>query len=253
MDYMKEKDASLAELRDEIRQLRAQEEDPGGMKALREDVRVCKALVGAARKTASEKNFSGTQSAVGRLVPALISLRATLPASRMAEEIERALQALVSFQPQEAQNVASRSLLRATDIAMKAPPTLAPTVIKDTEAAKSQVDKSNLVGARNGLLDLLKRLNADDSALTADHALAAARMTQSALDLGAGGVVQAQLDYLDQLLTGLQQKIEGALTPLEPAQPEQGATGAAEAYPATGSVAAQPAPAQPTAPAAVPR
>jgi hypothetical protein len=236
LNYMKEKDTSLDSLRQEIAQLRAQESDPGGVKALSEDVRVARALVGAARTAASAKSGANTQTAVTRLQAALISLRANLPAARMAEAVERSLTALESYQPQDAQNVASRDLLQATDIAMKAPATLVPTVIKDIESAKAQVDRQDLAGAKSSLLDILKRVSAEDSLQTADHVLSAAHMTQDALDLGASAVVQAQLDYMDQLLTGLQQKVEGALTPLEPSP--GAATGEAAGVPATGEAAA---------------
>lgn len=248
MAYLKEKDASLDELRNEIRELRATEDDPGGIKALKEDVRVCKALVGAARKAASEKTLPPVGNALRRLIPALTSLRAMLPAARMAEHIERALQAMESYQPQDAQSVASRSLLQTTDIAMKAPPTLAPTVIRDIESAKAQVDRSEFGAARDSLLSILERLTNEESVHSADRALAAARMAQSALDLSALGILQAQLDYMDQVLSELQQKIEGAITPLAPAQPEQGATAPAAAQPATPEAAAAPAIAAPPTP-----
>jgi hypothetical protein len=154
----------------------------------------------------------------------------------MAQDLERALQALASYSPQDAQNAASRDVLQATDLATKAPATLVPTVIKDLESAKDQVDKLN-PAAKASLLDTLKRISADDSLQSADHVLAAAQMTRTALDLGAAPVVTAELDYMDQVLSGLQQKIEGALAPVTP---EQAATGEAAAIPATGEAAATP-------------
>lgn len=249
LDYMKQKDTTLESLRQEISQLRAQESDPGGVRALSEDVRVARALVGATRRAAAEAGAPNAPAQVQRLIPALVSLRANLPAARMAQSLERALQVMESYQPQEAQNAASRNLLLATDIAMKAPATLVPTVLRDLESAKAQVDRGELAAAKSALLDILKRVAAEESLSTLDHLLAAARLTQSALDLGAIPVVQAQLDYMDQLLTGLQQKVDGALTPLTPAP----ATGEAAATPATGTAASTtataPAAAPPTAPA----
>ena len=239
LDYMKQKDTSLESLRQEISQLRAQESDPGGVRALSEDVRVARALVGATRRAVAEPGAPNAPAQVARLVPGLVSLRANLPAARMAQSVERALWALESYQAQEAQNAASRNLLQATDIAMKAPATLVPTVLRDLEAAKAQVDRGELQPAKTALLDILKRVSNEESLNTLDHLLATARLTQSALDLGATAVVQAQLDYMDQLLTALQQKVDGALTPIAPAP----ATGEAAAVPATGTAPA-------TAPAA---
>lgn len=212
LSYLKEKETSLDALRQEIRQLRTRAEDPGGVKALGEDVRVAKALVGAARKAVSDKSEEQAAQTLQRLVPALVSLRGSLPAARITQELERALQAISSYQAEESVNVASRSLLRASDLAVKAPATLAPTVLKEIESAKAQVDKQDLAGAGDSILGILRRLGGDDSLQKADRVLAAARGAGQALDQEAWPVVTAQLDFIDALLSGLQQKIEGTTT-----------------------------------------
>lgn len=229
LSYLKERETSLEELREEIRQLRTREEDPGGVKALREDVRVAKALIGAARKAASAKSGAQTAQALQRLVPALIALRGNLPAARITQELERALQAISTYQAEESINVASRSLLRATDIAVKAPPTLAPTLIKEIESAKGQVDKQDLARAGSSILEVLERLGNDESLQSADRVLAGAQGATQALGQEAWPVVTAQLDFIDTLLSSLQQKIEGAMTTVTPAPELE----AAEEVPAT--------------------
>jgi hypothetical protein len=251
MAYMKDKDASLESLRDEVRQLRSQEEDPGGAKALAEDVRVAKALASAARKGAADKSAADTQAALDRLVPALMTLRTNLPSARVAQSLERALEVIHSYPAQDAANLASRYLLQATDICLKAPPTLAPTVTKDIESAKGQVDKQDLAGAGNSLLALLKTLAADESLQTAARSVAAGRGANEALTQGAWVVVTAQLDYLDTLLATLQQKAEGAATSVNPEQPAAtGSAAPAEPAPAAAAPANELAPAAPVAPVA---
>ncbi len=250
MAYMKDKDASLESLRDEVRQLRSQEEDPGGVKALAEDVRVAKALASEARKGAADKSAASTAAALDRLTPALISLRATLPSARVASALERSLEVMHSYAATDAVNLASRYLLQATDICLKAPPTLAPTVAKDIESAKAQVDKQDLAAAGNSILAVLKTLAGDESLLTANRALAAGRGAQESLGQGAWVVVTAQLDYLDTLLASLQQKAEGASTAVTPEQPA--ATGSAAPANELAPPAAAPAEATPAAPAVAP-
>lgn len=264
--YLKEKDTSLEALRQEISRLRAEGEDPGGARALREDIQVAKALVSAARKYAADKQQQETQALLERLVPALISLRANLPAARVSQAVERAAAALHSYQPQEAVQIASRNLLQATDLLMKAPPTLAPTVAKDLESVKAQIDKQNLAGADESLLAIIKTLASDESVRAAAQALAAARGAQEALGQGAWIVVTAQLDFLDSLLATLQQKAEGPSTAVSgeqapttageqptPAEGQPPTAGqppaAAPAQPGSEQPAAGTAPAAPAAPA----
>ena len=243
---LKENNLSLTEMR----QMLAREEDPGGARALREDVRVAKALVGAARQAASDKSAPNAQAGLARLASALLELRADLPAARLTQCAERALQAISNYQAQEATSVASRSLLEASSLATKAPATLVPTVVKDLEAAKAQVDKQDLQGAQNALLPLLKRLAEEESLRGVDRALAAARGAQEALGQEAWQVLGAQLDYLDGLLAALQQKVEGAITPLTPQQAQPSATPAApETGPAPAPPGGEAAPSAPAYPA----
>ncbi len=210
---------NMQALLDEVRQLKSQQEDPGGVKLLSEDLQVIKALTGAARKAASEKQVAQTGAALERLVPALISLRATLPAARVAAAVERAAAALNSYQVEDAVKIASRDLMQAKDICISAPATLSPNVLKDLESAKAQVDKQDVTGANATLLAILKTLASDESVRSAAQALAAGRGAQEALGQEAWVVVLAQLDYLDGLLAGLAQKVEGARTAIAGEQP----------------------------------
>ncbi len=212
LDYLKQNNATFEEMKQQLQQLRAQQEDPSGVRALGEDLQVVKALVGAARRAATDKKTPETGAALGRLVPALISLRATLPAARVAEAVERAAAALNSYQATDAVKIASRNLMQAKDICLSAPATLSPNVLKELENAKAQVDKQNVAGGNEALLGLLKTLQDDESVRTADQALATARGAQEALGQGAWVVVLAQMDYLETLLAALSQKVEGAKT-----------------------------------------
>jgi hypothetical protein len=245
LDYLKQNNQSFEDMKQQLQQMRAQQDDPSGVRALGEDVLVAKALVNRARKAAADKKAPETEVFLERLVPALISLRASLPAAKVAEAVERATAALNSLQTDEAVKVASRDLLQAKDICVSAPPTLSPNVLKDLEGAKNQVDKADVSGASSALPAILKTLGNDEAVRAAAQALAAARGAQDALGQGAWGVVIAEFDYLDGLLATLSQKVEGASTAAAGEQPPATA-GGGEAKPE-----AQPAPPpQPAAPTA---
>lgn len=239
---------NMQSLLDEVRQLKSQQEDPGGVKVLSEDLQVIKALVGAARKAATDKQVPETGAALERLLPALISLRGTLPAARVAAAVERTAAALNSYQAEDAVKIASRDLMQAKDICISAPATLSPNVLKDLENAKAQVDKQDVAGANGTLLGILKTLAGDESSRTAAQALATGRGAQEALGQEAWVVVLAQLDYLDSLLAGLAQKVEGARTAIAGEKPAATAAGG-EAQSGTPPAGTPPAAeAQPSAP-----
>lgn len=242
LDYLKQNNATFEEMKQQLQQLRAQQEDPSGVRALGEDLQVAKALVGAARRAAGEKRVAETGAALERLIPALIALRATLPAARVAEAVERAAAALNSYQAADAVKIASRNLMQAKDICLSAPATLSPNVLKELESAKAQVDKQNVSGGNEALLGLLKTLQEDESVRTAAQALAAGRGAQEALGLGAWVVVLAQMDYLDTLLAALAQKVEGAKTAVSGEQPPATA-GGGEARPEAPAPTSAPPPA----------
>jgi hypothetical protein len=212
MQYLKENNASFEDMKQQLQQLRAQQEDPGGVRALGEDLQVAKALVSATRKAATDKKGPETTAALERLAPALVSLRANLPAAKVTETVERAAAALNSYQVADAVKIASHDLLQGKDFCENAPATLSPDVLKDLDSAKGKVDKQEISGANEALLGILKTLGNDESVRTAAQALATARGAEEAAGEGAWVVVLAQMDYLDSLLSTLSQKIEGAKT-----------------------------------------
>ncbi len=254
---------NLQGLLDEFRQMKAQQEDTGGVKALGEDIQVCRALSSAARRAANDKKPTETAAALNRLGPALISLRATLPAARVAEAVERAAAALNSYETEDAVKIASRDLMQAQEIRGSAPATLAPDILKDLESAKQQVGKSDISAANQTLLRIIDTLAGDESVRSAAQALATGRGAQEALGREAWGVVLAELDNLDALLAALGQKVEGAKTALagekplataggetKPETPPTGTPPATEALVAETQPAAGTAPAPPATPAA---
>jgi hypothetical protein len=209
---VKSTSASLQDLREEVDRLNAQQEDRSGVKALTEDLQVARALIGATRKAATDKKGPETTAALERLVPALISLRANLPAAKVTEAVERAAAALNSYQVADAVKYAAHDLLTAKDVCLNAPATLSPDVLKDLDSAKGKVDKQDVTGANEALLAILKTLGNDESVRAAAQAVATARGAEDSAGQTAYVVVLAQMDYLDTLLSTLSQKIEGAKT-----------------------------------------
>jgi hypothetical protein len=263
MQYLKENNASFEDLKEQLQQLRSQEEDRSGVKALGEDLQVVKALVSAARQAATDKKSPETTAALERLAPALISLRAGLPAAKVTEAVERAAAALNSYQVADAVKIASHDLLQAKDVCENAPATLSPDVLKDLDSAKGKVDKQDVSGANQALLGILKTLGNDESVRTAAQALATTRGAEDAVGQGAWVVVLAQMDYLDSLLATLSQKVEGAQTAVSgeqapgtaaggEAQPGAAAANALAAPEASNALAPEAEPAPPAPAAAAP-
>ena len=255
LQYLKESNASFEDLKEQLQQLRASEEDRSGVKALGEDLQVAKALVSATRKAATDKKGPETTAALERLVPALTSLRANLPAAKVTEAVERAAAALNSYQVADAVKYAAHDLLTAKDVCLNSPATLSPDVLKDLDSAKGKVDKQEISGANEALLAILKTLGNDESVRTAAQALATARGAEDAAGQTAWVVVLAQMDYLDSLLSTLSQKVEGAQTAVsgEKAPGTAGAAAASNAMvapPAEATNELAPAPAAAAAPAA---
>ncbi len=211
-DYLKESGNTLDALVQEVQRRETLERVPGGIAALGTDVRVAKALVGAARRAATAKGVDKTTAALNRLQPALGNLRSQIPAALITQHMERALVAISTSSAEEAVNLASGYLLKAVDVAMQSPARIVPDVMQDIEQAKSSVDKNNLGKGANQILAILDKLAGHESIEIVEKAIGEAAAAQQAVGREAWPVISAELDQLDRLLAKLQEKIEGETT-----------------------------------------
>ena len=211
-DYLKESGSTLDALVQEVQRRETLERVPGGIAALGTDVRVAKALVGAARRAATSKGVDKTTAALNRLYPALGNLRSQIPAALITQHLERALVAISTSSAEEAVNLASGYLLKAVDVAMQSPARIVPDVMQDIERAKSSVDKNNLGKGANEILAVLDKLAGHESIEIVEKAIGEAAAAQQAVGREAWPVISAELDQLDGLLAKLQEKIEEEMT-----------------------------------------
>ncbi len=211
-DYLKESGSTLDALVQEVQRRETLERVPGGIAALGTDVRVAKALVGAARRAVTAKGVEKTTAALNRLYPALGNLRSQIPAALITQHLERALVAISTSSAEEAVNLASGYLLKAVDVAMQAPARIVPDVMQDIERAKASVDNNNLSKGANQILAVLDKLAGHESIEIVEKAIGEAAAAQQAVGREAWPVISAELDQLDRLLAKLQEKIEGETT-----------------------------------------
>ncbi len=241
-DYLKESGSTLDALVQEVQRRETLERVPGGIAALGTDVRVAKALVGAARRAATAKGVDKTTAALNRLQPALGNLRSQIPAAIITQHLERALVAISTSSAEEAVNLASGYLLKAVDVAMQSPARIVPDVMQDIERAKSSVDKNNLGKGANQILAVLNKLAGHESIEIVEKAIGEAAAAQQAVGREAWPVISAELDQLDRLLAKLQEKIEGETTTVTieevPEAEEEAALPVAEGEEVTGESAA---------------
>ena len=212
LDYVKQSGSTLEALMEEVQRRETLERVPGGIEVLGTDVRVAKALVGAARRAATAKGVEKTTAALSRLQPALVNLRSQIPAALITQHLERALVAISTSSAEEAVNLASGYLLKAVDVAMQSPARIVPDVMQDIERAKSSVDKNNLGKGANEILAVLDKLAGHDSIEIVEKAIGEAAAAQQAVGREAWPVISAELDQLDRLLAKLQEKIEEETT-----------------------------------------
>ena len=215
LQYTRDTGSTVEQLAEEARRREALEQAPRGVAAIGDDLRVAKALVAAARSAATSKQSEKTAAALGRLAPTLTVLRSEIPAAAIAQHLERALVAISSLLAPEAVNVASGSLLAAIDTAIQAPAPLVPEVVKAVERAKSSVDANQLENAAGQILEILGKLQGDDTVEMLDRMLAGVRGAHEALSRHGWLVVTAELDQLDAALSQLQEKVGGVTTVTE--------------------------------------
>jgi len=168
--YTEQTGTTLEELAEEAKRREALAQAPSGVAAVDEDLGVAKALVGAARSGAGNKQTEKTTAALGRLGPTLTALRAEVPAAVMAQHLERALAAISSLPASEAVSAASSSLLAVIDTAMQAPTSLVPEVVDAVERAKGKVDDEQLQQAAEEILGVLAELQDDATGKLLDSA-----------------------------------------------------------------------------------
>jgi len=234
--YTEQTGTTLEELAEEAKRREALAQAPSGVAAVDEDLGVAKALVGAARSGAGNKQTEKTTAALGRLGPTLTALRAEVPAAVMAQHLERALAAISSLPASEAVSAASSSLLAVIDTAMQAPTSLVPEVVDAVERAKGKVDDEQLQQAAEEILGVLAELQDDATGKLLDSASESVRGAQDALRREAWPVLIAELDQLEAMLSQLQEKIGEETTVIgaeqEPAEPEEAEAVGAEEEPA---------------------
>lgn len=214
IEYQERSGSTLEALVEEMQRQEALERAPSGIQRLGSDVRVAKALVGAARRAVNAKFVDKTTAALQRLEPALVGLRSQVPAAAIAQYLERALMAISTYSEEEAINIASACLLGAVEVAMKAPARLVPDVMKDIERAKARVDHGDLTKGANQILSILEQLAEHDSIALVGKALGEARGIEQAVGREAWSVAAAGIDQLESLLSELQQQVEGETTTL---------------------------------------
>ncbi len=234
--YTEQTGTTLEELAEEAKRREALAQAPSGVAAVDEDLGVAKALVGAARSGAGNKQTEKTTAALGRLGPTLTALRAEVPAAVMAQHLERALAAISSLPASEAVSAASSSLLAVIDTAMQAPTSLVPEVVDAVERAKGKVDDEQLQQAAEEILGVLAELQDDATGKLLDSASESVRGAQGALRREAWPVLIAELDQLEAMLSQLQEKIGEETTVIgaeqKPAEPEEAEAVGAEEEPA---------------------
>lgn len=212
LEYMQQSGSTLDALVEDVQRREVLARAPSGIERLGSDVRVAKALMGAARRGVTGKSAESTDAALQRLEPVLVGLRNQVPAAAITQHLERALMAISSYSQEEAINTASACLLAAVETAMGAPARLVPDVMKDIERAKAAVDHSDLTKAANQILAVLAQLAEHDSIALVDKARGEAGAIEQAIAREAWLVAGAGVDQLESLLTALQQQVEGEST-----------------------------------------
>jgi len=247
LEYTKQTGSTLEELAEEARRREALAQAPSGVDAVDEDLRVAKALVGAARSGAANKEAEKTTAALGRLVATLRALRAEIPAAVIAQHLERALIAISNLPAPQAVSAASSSLLAAIDTAMQAPAPLVPEVVDAVERAKGRVDDEQLQQGGEQILEILDQLRDDATVELLDTANGSVHGAQDALQRTAWPVLIAELDQLEAMLSQLQEKI-GEETTVVAGEQEPAAAGAEEEATESGEEGEAEMPQRPPAP-----
>jgi hypothetical protein len=259
--YQEATGSDLRALVEEVKRQQSVQTERAGDPPVVRDLAVARTAVADAKLAVDSKSTESEAAALGRLQRACLYLAAELPAVQVAQQVDRALQAVRQTEAVASREfmVASMALLAASAAAVNGrPPALVPDVLKELDAAKASLDAGKPDEARKSLAAVLDKTSTHPSVVVLAQARQAVAGAQEALGRQAWPVVAAELTELqgrlDELAVNVGLKETGAAkkeTAAQPAaapQPQQPAAAVpAEKGGATQAPAAGPAPAPPAA------
>lgn len=268
----------MAWLTEQVKRQQTMQADQSGNPPLLRDLAAARFYLTQAQTAATAKDDKGLTAALKPLKRVVNSMAGELPGNLIAQRLDRAIYLIRNQQAIGSKELtaAAPELLAASDAAVNGrPAAIVPDVLKEIESARTDVGKGAAAEALQTLQGVLDRLEADSMIGTLDRAQASVRGALQAQSRTAWPVVSAELEELDNILTGLSNTVapqtvektsEKAATEKPAAQtPEAGATPATSAMPtppatqaapeatAPAAGAAAPAPAAPPAAPAVPQ
>lgn len=256
---------NMAWLTEQIRRQQALQADQAGNPPLVKDLAAARYYLTQAQTAAnvSTKDDKTLTAALRPLRRVINAMAAELPAVLIAQRVDRAIYLIHSQQANGSKELtaAAPELLAASDLAVNGrPAAIVPDVLKEIEAARTAVGKGSAADALQTLQSVLDRLEADSMIGVLERAQAAVTGAQQAQARTAWPVVAAELEELDNILSGLSKTIAPESTEKTGAKPPAAAAtsavpgAATSALPATSAVptpaATEAAPATAPAPAA---